>query len=206
VRIIVASPRDLRMAVRQGNFREDLFYRLNVVPIRMPPLRDRLDDIPDLVRHFLSEATGGSAAGTKSIAPAALERLKAHHWPGNVRELENFIRRLQALYAQSVIDLDLVEAELAEPEQAHESFPRVEGLSGAVENHLRDYFAAHQNDLPTAGVYDRVLREVERPLITLTLAATRGNQIKAAEVLGLNRNTLRKKIRELDIPILKGQK
>ncbi len=205
VRIIVASHRDLRLAVRQGSFREDLFYRLNVVPIRMPPLRERLEDIPELTRHFLSEAAGRGTA-PKSFSPAALDRLKAHHWPGNVRELENFVRRVQALYAQTVIDLELVESELAEPAQAQESFPRVDGLSGAVESHLRDYFAAHQNDLPSAGVYDRVLREVERPLIALTLAATRGNQIKAAEVLGLNRNTLRKKIRELDIPILKGQK
>jgi two-component system nitrogen regulation response regulator GlnG len=205
VRIIVATHRDLRLAVRQGSFREDLFYRLNVVPIRMPPLRERLEDIPELVRHFLVEAAGPRAA-TKMFTPAALERLKAHHWPGNVRELENFVRRLQALYAQDVIDTDLIASELTEPVQAEENFPRVEGLSGAVESHLRDYFAAHQNELPSAGVYDRVLREVERPLIILTLAATRGNQIKAAEVLGLNRNTLRKKIRDLDIPILKGQK
>ncbi len=105
-----------------------------------------------------------------------------------------------------MIDPGIIDAELAEPVQAENGLPRVDGLSGAVENHLRDYFAAHRDDLPSAGVYDRVLREVERPLITLTLAATRGNQIKAAEVLGLNRNTLRKKIRELDIPILKSQK
>ena len=206
VRIIVASHRDLRLAVRQGSFREDLFYRLNVVPIRMPPLRERVEDIPELVRHFLSEAATASGSQPKSFVPAALERLKAHHWPGNVRELENLVRRLQALYAQTVIDRELVDTELAEPVQGQETFPHVDGLSGAVEGHLRDYFAAHQNDLPAAGVYERVLREVERPLITLTLAATRGNQIKAAEVLGLNRNTLRKKIRELDIPILKGQK
>ena len=204
VRIIVASTRDLRLSVRQGQFREDLFYRLNVVPMRMPPLRERLEDIPELVRHFAAKAAGKEAP--KSFTLAALERLKAHTWPGNVRELENFIKRIQALYSQSVIDPALIEAELAEPVQAETNFPRVDGLSGAVEIHLRDYFAAHRDDLPSAGVYDRVLREVERPLITLTLAATRGNQIKAAEVLGLNRNTLRKKIRELDIPILKSQK
>ncbi len=204
VRIIVASSRDLRLSVRQGQFREDLFYRLNVVPMRMPPLRERMEDIPELVRHFAARAAGKDQP--KSFTMAALERLKAHAWPGNVRELENFIRRINALYSQHVIDPALIEAELAEPVRAESDFPRVDGLSGAVESHLRDYFAAHRDELPSAGVYDRVLREVERPLITLTLAATRGNQIKAAEVLGLNRNTLRKKIRDLDIPILKGQK
>jgi two-component system nitrogen regulation response regulator GlnG len=204
VRLVVASHRDLRQSVRQGSFREDLFYRLNVVPIRMPPLRERLEDIPELVQSFLAEL--GDSTTAKTFTASALERLKTYHWPGNVRELQNFVQRLQALYGQTVIDAALVDAELAEPVQTEGQTPPVTGLSGAVEGHLRDYFAAHQDELPSAGVYERVLREVERPLIMLTLAATRGNQIKAAEVLGLNRNTLRKKIRELDIPILKTQK
>ena len=205
VRVIAATQSDLRLAVRQGQFREDLFYRLNVVPIRMPPLRERLDDLPLLIRHFAGEASG-SEGKAKTFTEPALARLQAHDWPGNVRELENLVRRLDALHVQPVIDLALVEAELLEPVQAAENFVRVEGLSGAVERYLRDYFAAHQNELPSNGVYERVMREVERPLIILTLAATKGNQIKAAEVLGLNRNTLRKKIRDLDIPLYKGQK
>jgi two-component system nitrogen regulation response regulator GlnG len=204
VRVIAATQRDLRLAVRQGQFREDLFYRLNVVPIRMPPLRERLDDLPLLVRHFAAEAAVSGGA-PKTFSPEALERLQNHDWPGNVRELENLIQRLTALYMQPVIDLELIEAELVEPVQAAENFVRVEGLSGAVERYLRDYFAAHQDELPSNGVYDRVMREVERPLIMLTLAATKGNQIKAAEVLGLNRNTLRKKIRDLDIPLYRAK-
>jgi two-component system, NtrC family, nitrogen regulation response regulator GlnG len=206
VRIIAATHRDLRQLIRQGLFREDLFYRLNVVPIRLPPLRERTEDIPALVRHFFALAHQ-EGLPLKSLDSPAMERVKAHRWPGNVRELENLVRRLAALYSQEVIGRDAIEAELAEttPGGDGESAPN-EGLSGAAERHLRDYFAAHKGGLPPAGLYDRVLREIERPLIQLTLGATRGNQLKAAQLLGLNRNTLRKKIRELDIDIARGLK
>jgi two-component system nitrogen regulation response regulator GlnG len=145
----------------------------------------------------------------KSLDKRAMERLTRHRWPGNVRELENLARRLCALYSQETIGIDVVEAELSDalpqPGIAEPGVePAGEGLSATVERHLRDYFAAHAGSLPASGLYDRVLREVERPLITLSLAATRGNQIRAAELLGLNRNTLRKKIRELDIPVVRG--
>jgi len=125
-----------------------------------------------------------------------------------VRELENLVRRLAALYSQETIGVDEIEAELAEaaPAAARPAEPSGEGLSAAVERHIIDYFAAHRGALPAAGLYDRVLREIERPLIVATLGATRGNQIKAAHLLGLNRNTLRKKIRELDIPVVRGLK
>jgi two-component system nitrogen regulation response regulator GlnG len=125
-----------------------------------------------------------------------------------VRELENLIRRLAALYSQEVIAASVIDAELGEAPGAAETVetPAGEGLAGAVERHIRGYFAAHKGGLPAAGLYDRVLREVERPLIVLTLGATRGNQIRAAHLLGLNRNTLRKKIRELDIPVVRGLK
>ena len=207
VRIIAATHRDLRQLIRQGLFREDLFYRLNVVPIRLPPLRERAEDIPALVRHFFALASS-EGLPMKSLDQQAMERLRLHRWPGNVRELENLVRRLAALYAQEVIGVDAIEVELAEPltpETASES-PTSEGLSSAAERHLRDYFAAHRGGLPPSGLYDRVLREIERPLIQLTLGATRGNQLKAAQLLGLNRNTLRKKIRELDIELGRGLK
>jgi two-component system nitrogen regulation response regulator GlnG len=124
-----------------------------------------------------------------------------------VRELENLARRLAALYPQEVIGRDVIEAELADaPAEKPAEMPSGEGLSSAVERHINDYFAAHKGELPAAGLYDRILREIERPLIVATLGATRGNQIKAAHLLGLNRNTLRKKIRELDIPVLRGLK
>ena len=207
VRIVAATHRDLRHLVRQGLFREDLFYRLNVVPVRLPPLRERPEDIPALVRHFLAQVVQAGAPH-KSMTTGALDRLRAYRWPGNVRELENLIRRISALYAQEVIDELVIDAELTEiPVGQEPSESRTdEGMGQAVERHLRDYFAAHKDGLPANGLYDRVLYEVERPLITLALGATRGNQIKAAELLGLNRNTLRKKIRELDIQVVRSIK
>jgi two-component system nitrogen regulation response regulator GlnG len=209
VRIVAATHRDLRQLIRQGLFREDLFYRLNVVPIRLPPLRERAEDIPELVRHFLAQAAA-QGLPPKAIDAPAMDRLKSYRWPGNVRELENLVRRLAALYSQEVIGVDVVEAELAETSpgaaEAATGATDGEGISQSVERHLRAYFDAHRGGLPSAGLYDRVLREVERPLIALTLEATRGNQIKAAHVLGVNRNTLRKKIRLLDVPVVRVPK
>ncbi|MFY8093525.1 MAG: nitrogen regulation protein NR(I) [Niveispirillum sp.] len=207
VRIVAATHRDLRTLIRQGLFREDLFYRLNVVPIRLPPLRERTEDVPALVRHFLNQAAQ-QGLPAKTVDNAAMDRLKRYRWPGNVRELENMVQRLAALYSQEVISLDVIDTELAEanPAAAPVQEPVNEGLSAAVERHLREYFAAHKDGIPAAGLYDRILREVERPLLSLSLTATRGNQIKAAHMLGLNRNTLRKKIRDLDIQVVRGLK
>ncbi|MFZ1414241.1 MAG: nitrogen regulation protein NR(I) [Defluviicoccus sp.] len=202
VRIIAATHHDLRQLIRQGLFREDLYFRLNVVPIRLPPLRERSGDIPELVRHFMSRA-GTEGLPAKMLDAAAMEKLKSYRWPGNIRELENLVRRLAALYSEEVIGIEIIQAELADA-----STPVAEaednGLAQSVERHIRAFFGAHGGALPAPGLFDRVVREVERPLITLTLEATRGNQIKAAEVLGLNRNTLRKKIRELNIPVIRG--
>src|SRR5215831_12339417 len=206
VRIVAATHRDLSQLIRQGLFREDLFYRLNVAPIRLPPLRERTADIPALVRHFSAQAVR-EGLPMKRLDDAAMERLRTYRWPGNVRELENLVRRLAALYSQEIIGVGAVEAELGDSPMSTDSAQTAgEGLSAAVERHIKGYFAAHKGDLPAAGLYDRVLREIERPLIVLTLGATRGNQIRAAHLLGLNRNTLRKKIRELDIPVVRGIK
>jgi len=204
-RIIAATHRDLGQAVRHGLIREDLFHRLNVVPIRMPPLRRRAEDIPDLMRKFLAEAEA-EGLPAKSLDGAAVERLQRHLWPGNVRELKNLVRRLAVLYSQEVITADVVEAELAE-EHAGDAAPgQADSLGEAVERHLRVYFEAHGDGLPPSGLHGRIVREVERPLIALSLAATGGNQIRAAQLLGLNRNTLRKKIRTLDIKVVRGVK
>lgn len=207
VRIIAATHRDLRTAVRQGLFREDLYYRLNVVPLRIPPLRERSEDIPELITHFLSRAEADGMPA-KTFVPDAMARLQDYRWPGNVRELENLVQRLSALYTQDVITLETVEAELAQsaPGSAAEAAADEELLSDAIERHLRTYFSAHRDGLPAAGLYGRVLHEMERPLISLALEATRGNQVQAASLLGLNRNTLRKKIRELDIDVVRGVK
>ena len=207
VRIVAATNRDLRQFVRQGLFREDLYYRLNVVPLRLPPLRERAEDIPDLVRHFLAQAME-EGLPVKSIDKESLEALKKHKWPGNVRELENLVRRLAALYSDDVINLSVIQQELQpqEIDDTEEITGSDESLGMAVERHVAKYFAAHSGSLPPSGLYERVIREVERPLLSLSLEATNGNQIKAADLLGVNRNTLRKKIRELDIQVVRGLK
>jgi two-component system nitrogen regulation response regulator GlnG len=209
VRIIAATHRDLRNAIRLGQFREDLFYRLNVVPIRLPPLRERAEDTPLLARHFLERALEDGLP-MKTLDQSAVDRLKLHAWPGNVRELENLMRRLAALCPEETITGDIVNAELAEASPSPSAFVDQparndpETLSRAVERHIREFLAAHDDGMAITGVYDKIIAEVERPLIRLTLAATRGNQIKAAAMLGLNRNTLRKKIRDLEIPVIRG--
>jgi two-component system nitrogen regulation response regulator GlnG len=204
LRIIAATHRDLRHLVSQALFREDLFYRLNVVPLRLPPLRERAEDIPPLVQHFLARARS-EGLPLKTIEPDAMGRLMSHHWPGNVRELENLIRRLCVLYAQEPIGADVVDAELREGVPGGVIGEDEGGdLGGAVARHLDRLFERPEGGLPQAGLHGRVVREVERPLIAKVLAATRGNQLQAAAVLGLNRNTLRKKIRELDIQVMRG--
>jgi two-component system nitrogen regulation response regulator GlnG len=199
VRVVAAASEHIRERVRQGQFREDLFLRLAVTLLRLPPLRDRLDDVPDLARAFLFRAHRDGASA-KTLDNTALERLARHGWPGNVRELENVMRRVAALYTEDLITERLIERELQEE-------PRVE-LSGGdarlsldelIEHSLAGQFAG--GDLPPIGLYDRTLESIERPLIRLTLGATRGNQIKAAEVLGINRNTLRKKIEVLGLEV-----
>jgi two-component system nitrogen regulation response regulator GlnG len=203
VRIIAATNKDLRILIQQGLFREDLFFRLNVVPLRLPPLRERVEDIPDLIRHFLT-LVEREGLPPKHIDPAAIDQLKRYRWPGNVRELENLARRLAALYPQETITSAVIEAELFQPSAgASETSGKEVSLSAAVEQNLTRYFAGFDDNLPPPGLYHRILREVEYPLLSAALAATRGNQIRAADLLGVNRNTLRKKIRDLDIPVVR---
>lgn len=205
VRIIAATNRDLRGLIQQGLFREDLFFRLNVAPVRLPPLRDRTEDIPDLARTFLLRANR-EGLPAKTIDSSALDRLKAHSWPGNVRELENLIRRMCALYAEELITARIVDRELQDHTPAMRSDEGPQTLSMLVERHLAGHFADQPDGVPAAGLYDRVLQEVERPLIQLTLSATRGNQVRAAEILGLNRNTLRKKIQDLGVEMTRSRR
>jgi two-component system nitrogen regulation response regulator GlnG len=210
VRIVAATNKDLRVLIQQGLFREDLFFRLNVVPLRLPPLRERVEDIPDLVRHFFLVVEKEGLA-RKQVDVEAMDRLKRYRWPGNVRELENLVRRLAALYPQDTITGAIIDAELdAQPMSLSVSSARTdrpqesEGLSDAVERHLAEYFSGFRDTLPPPGLYHRILREIEGPLIGAALAATRGNQIRAAELLGVNRNTLRKKVRDLELSVVRS--
>ncbi|MCF6214652.1 MAG: nitrogen regulation protein NR(I) [Emcibacter sp.] len=206
VRIICATHRDLKSLIGHGLFREDLYYRLNVVPLRLPPLRERVEDINDLMRQFLNSYAAENSQVPKLIDKEALNYLKQYHWPGNVRELENLCQRIAALYVEDTITLEIACSEMmplpvGEQVEGNEVASN-ETLQESINRHLKRYFDAHlPHDLPPAGLYSRLLSEFERPLIENTLSATRGNQIKAAELLGLNRNTLRKKIKDLDIDI-----
>ena len=203
VRIVAATHRDLSQMIRQGLFREDLYYRLNVVPIRLPPLRERVDDVPDLVQHFLRLAEREGEA-TKSVSPEALRLMQNYSWPGNIRELENLVRRLSALYADEQISADIVQNELnlvERPSSTVGSGPM--DISMAVETHVGQILREHEPNLPPPGMYQAVIDKVEAPLIAMALNACGGNQIKAADLLGLNRNTLRKKIRMHAIEIVK---
>jgi two-component system nitrogen regulation response regulator GlnG len=205
VRVIAATHRDLRELIAQGQFREDLYYRLNVVPLRIPPLRERSEDIPDLVRHFLAQ---GAKMGLppKEFTSDALDRLKAYHWPGNVRELENLIKRITAIYADETIGTEMIERELASAVApiAKGGSDDPSTLDGEVERYLSRYFAGFSGSLPPPGLYEHILAAVEPAVLRATLSATNGNQIRAAALLGINRNTLRAKIRERNVKVLKG--
>jgi two-component system nitrogen regulation response regulator GlnG len=194
-----------------GPLRDDLFYRLSGAVIDVPPLRARIEDIALLVTHTLHTAEQGGAPAHR-ILPDALELLRSHAWPGNVRQLENTIRRI-ALTARNVeITRDEVAAVLgtatgvAPQPVSGKPAPPDERLADSVGRHLQRYFDLHGDALPPAGLYARILREIEQPLLQIALDATGGNQAKCADLLGINRNTLRKKIGELDIQVTRRRK
>jgi two-component system nitrogen regulation response regulator GlnG len=207
LRFLSSTQKPLTNLINEGLFREDLFYRLSVLPIFLPPLRDRMNDIAELTMHFLRKVAG-SGQPVNSIANKALEHMRAAHWPGNVRELENFVQRLVVLCVEEEISAQFVEDTLKQmPKTTSENNSSGgDKLSEVIELHLKRYFDLHGDQLPAPGLYNRVMREVELPLIALTLSATRGNQIKTAELLGINRNTLRKKIQDLDILVTRTKK
>ncbi len=194
VRIIAATHKNLSELIASGQFREDLFYRLNVVPINLPPLRQRRDDIGLLAQHFLDRA---SAEGLprKRLSDAATMQLVEHNWPGNVRELENLMRRLAAIVRDPVIPVSAISAQFGG--QSDHRPDIADALERTIEQYLARYFVQFGSELPPPGLYDRILAEVERPLLAATLHAVRGNQLRAADLLGINRNTLRKKLTAL---------
>ena len=211
VRIIAATHQFLPELIKEKRFRQDLYYRLNVVPLSVPPLRERLDDIADLAKHFLEMAvTQGLPA--KKLNSGAIDALLGYDWPGNVRELENLLRRIAALYSEDVINGEVVSTELARNRHsmANETTPKSVGMGDSLKDalnfHLNRYFDIHGEKLPPNGLYQRILQEIEKPLIEKVLSATGGNQLRSADLLGLNRNTLRKKITDLKITVPKNHK
>ncbi|MBL8537466.1 MAG: sigma 54-interacting transcriptional regulator [Hyphomonadaceae bacterium] len=199
IRLIAASKVDLSARVREGTFRQDLFHRLSVVTIRIPPLRERLEDVGDLARAFLVRARR-EGLPAKTLDASAVERLEGYAFPGNVRELENLLRRAIALTPSPVLTARDVDAHLSPTSRPDLDLEGDGRFETSVSERLAAEFASAQPGLPQPGLYDRLLAEVERPLIVATLRATQGNQIRAAAVLGINRNTLRKKIQVLGIP------
>jgi two-component system, NtrC family, nitrogen regulation response regulator GlnG len=194
VRIIAATHRDLDAAVRDGHFREDLLYRLRVVPIHIPPLRERPEDVTALAHHFVARYADELGIGPRVLSPEAETKLRNHAWPGNVRELENAIKRALVLSTSEVLSPDSFAflSAPAEPEDPELS----EGLEALVAREVEAALRAGASDLHAA-----LLQRVERPLLERVLAHTGGNQLRAAALLGINRNTLRKKLTELGIEL-----
>ncbi|QUS35250.1 response regulator [Falsirhodobacter algicola] len=206
-RIMATSQSDLQARMEQGAFRQDLFYRLGGVTLHVPALRERVDDIPLLAEHFLARGERDMGV-TRRLSAEARELVRAYNWPGNVRQLENTLRRLIVTSAEAEITKSEVEAVLGNQPAMEPLKGGGEGerLSASVARHLKRYFDLHGGALPPPGVYQRILREVEGPLIEIALDATAGNQAKCADLLGINRNTLRKKITDLDIRVTRRRK
>jgi len=206
-RIMATSQKDLMEKMEIGQFRQDLFYRLGGVTISVPALRERVDDIPLLASHFLARAERDGMA-LRRFAPDAMDLIRAYSWPGNVRQLENTIRRLTVTSQSEEITRAEVETVLGNQPAIEPLMGGGEGdkLSASVAKHLRRYFDLHGGVLPPRGLYTRILREIETPLIEIALEATGGNQAKCADLLGINRNTLRKKITDLDIRVTRRRK
>jgi two-component system nitrogen regulation response regulator GlnG len=216
VRIVAATHKDLRRLIDGGLFREDLFYRLNVVPIRLPPLRARREDIPELARHFLDRAAQ-EGLPRKLLDAGATTWLMEQPWPGNVRQLENAMRRLAALARDEVVTAAVAELWITRAESGGQepdvpvtlspagfsaSGTSLEGLIGQwMQRNI-----AQAGSMPDDGLYDRLLAEFERPLLEAALLLTHGNQLKAAKLLGVNRNTLRKMLTTRGIEAAAGRR
>ena len=200
VRIISATNKNLLASVENQTFREDLFYRINVINIELPPLRQRENDIIDLSNHFLSKFSNNS----KQIDSDVINFIKKYEWPGNVRELENLFKRVSVLSSEKIVSLDTVK-NLIDRQPKIDDFSESTkntklGVSNYFNEFLEKFFETIEDDNTDLNLYDKFLHEIERPLILKTLKYFKGNQIKTAKVLGINRNTLRSKITKFNLP------
>ncbi|MEP6065684.1 MAG: response regulator [Paracoccaceae bacterium] len=206
-RFMATSQTNLSAAMEAGDVRKDLYYRLSGATLAVPSLRERVDDIPLLTEHFLVRAEKNEQP-RRALSEDAAEIFRTYSWPGNVRQLENAVRRLGLTSRSVEISAPEVEQVLGnQPElEPIRGVTDTEKLGGTVARHLKRYFDLHGNMLPPPGLYGRILREIELPLIEIALDATGGNQAKCADLLGINRNTLRKKITELEIQVTRRRK
>ena len=207
-RFLATSLVDLSSRLESGALRQDLYYRLDGAALNVPALRERVDDIELLATHFLSKPEFENSA-PRALGAEARKIVHDYTWPGNVRQLENAMRRLGLNARTDEITRSEIEAVLGNQpdlEPVLTGNNSTEKLSASVERHLRRYFDLHGGALPPAGIYARILREFEQPLIEISLEATAGNQAKCADLLGINRNTLRKKITDLDISVTRRRK
>ncbi|MXZ49024.1 MAG: sigma-54-dependent Fis family transcriptional regulator [Candidatus Dadabacteria bacterium] len=192
-RIIASTNKNLRDAVTEGSFREDLFYRLNVISINLPPLRKRKEDIKELVRHFLNKYSTEFGTEKKVLSPEAKQLLINHSWPGNVRELENTIKRLLVLTPDSIVSGE----ETKEAIDSQTGYGETETTERKTEELV--HMMVENSDLSLQNIHEQVIGKVEKQLIKTILAKTDGNMKQAAAILGINRNTLSKKINDLGI-------
>ena len=204
-RIIATSQDDLGARMAAGRLRKDLYFRLGGVTLAVPALRDRIEDIALLCDHFLARAAR-DGLGQRQLSGEAMQFMRAHPWPGNVRQLENTLRRLAVTAVGPEITRAEVEAAAGGQQQPTPRADEGERLSASVARHLSRYFGLHGGALPPPGLYDRILREIELPLLEIALDATAGNQARCADLLGINRNTLRKKLTDLDIRVTRRRK
>ena len=200
VRILAATNQDLEKSVRDRRFREDLYFRLKVIPIYLPALRERRGDIPLLISYFIDKINREMGTQISGVSPDAARLLEEHQWPGNVRELENTLVRAAVLSSGPI----LFPKDFALQSKQANAAPEVDHLSleEIIRHKLEDYFRRTEG-VEVDNLYSLVIERIERPLIELTLKKTRGNQIRAAQILGINRNTLRKKITDFRIELKK---
>ena len=204
IRIIVTSKKDLMKLVEKGNFREDLYYKLNVMPIYLPPLRKRLEDMPNLINYFLNTFNRKNKSKL-SIDNSALNFLKTYHWPGNIQELKNLIERLSLSLSNDKITISDVQNQLKNSFEINENDENIT-LENLIDKRINKVMSSINDLAKQVNLYDEFIKTVEKPLIENILNHTRGNQIKASSILGLNRNTLRKKILELGVTVRKVRK
>ncbi len=200
VRILAATNQNLEKMVKEKKFREDLFFRLNVIPIHLPPLRERKEDVPLLCEYFLGKLAYEANIPLKMLSPEAMQMLEAYRWPGNIRELENVIKRAAILSANETLHVQDFAFFLGKGAEETQREIEEMGLEDLIASRLQS-FLAKLGDVETTNLYETIIEMAERPLIRLILKQTGNNQIRAAKILGINRNTLRKKIRNLRIAV-----